>query len=237
MSYPKTCAHAVRKKTRKVNMKFLDVPQSGSIAGTTHSHNRAGQYTRNRRAPVQPRTARQTTIRAQFGANSSAWAALTAATQAAWVAYADAFPITDSLGQSIKLTGHQMYVAINTNLVNAGLATNSAVPVSNSVFGPAPVTFTFSHTTGGSIAFTAGGASDKLLVAYSKPMSAGRSFNRTFSQASVAAGTGTPVTITAAAYAAIYGTAVAGQKIFARVTPVNQYGVNGAPVFVSAIVS
>lgn len=218
-------------------MKFLDVPQSGSIAGTTHSHNRAGQYTRNRRAPVQPRTARQTTIRAQFGANSSAWAALTGSQQAAWVAFADSFPITDSLGQTIKLTGHQMYVAINTNLVNAGLAISSVPPLSNAVFGPAPVTFTFSHTTGGSISFTAGGASDKLLVAYSKPMSAGRSFNRTFTQQSVVAGTGTPATIAAAVYAAAFGTPSVGQKIFARVTPVNQYGYSGAPVFVAAIVS
>lgn len=218
-------------------MKFLDVPQSGSIAGTTHSHNRAGQYTRNRRAPVQPRTARQTTIRAQFGANSSAWAALSGSLQAAWVAFADSFPITDSLGQTIKLTGHQMYVAINTNLVNAGLAINTTPPLSNAVFGPAPVTFTFSHTTGGSIGFTAGGASDKLLVAYSKPMSAGRSFNRTFTQQTVVAGTGTPVVITAAAYAAIFGTPSVGQKIFARVTPVNQYGYSGAPVFVAAVVS
>lgn len=218
-------------------MKFLDVPQSGSIAGTTHSHNRAGQYTRNRRAPVQPRTARQTTIRAQFSAGSSAWATLAAALQAAWVAYADSFPITDSLGQTIKLTGHQMFVAIQTNIANAGIAASTAVPLSNAVFGPAPVTFTFSHTTGGSIAFTAGGATDKLLVAYSKPMSPGRSFNRTFTQQSANVGNTTPITITAVAYSAIYGTPSVGQKIFARVTPVNQYGVSGAPVFVAAIVS
>jgi hypothetical protein len=218
-------------------MKYLDVPKSGSIAGTTHSHNRAGQYTRNRRSPVQPRTSRQTTIRAQFAAGSSAWATLASALQAAWVAYADAFPITDSLGQSIKLTGHQMFVAIQTNLANAGLAASTAVPVSNAVFGPAPVTFSFSHTSGGSITFTAGGASDKLLVAYSKPMSPGRSFNRTFQQQTTVAGTGTPVAITTAAYGAIFGTPTVGQKIFARVTPVNQYGVAGAPVFIAAIVS
>lgn len=222
---------------RKAKMKFLDVPQSGSIAGTTHSHNRAGQYTRNRRAPVQPRTARQTTIRAQFGANSSAWASLAAASQGAWVAYADAFPITDSLGQSIKLTGHQMFVTINTNLVNAGLASVTVPPGSNAVFGPAPVVFTFSHTTGGSFTFTAGGATDKLLVAYSKPMSPGRSFNRTFTQFASSAANTSPITVTTAAYAAVYGTPAVGQKIFLRVTPVSVLGVAGPPVFVSAIVS
>jgi hypothetical protein len=130
-----------------------------------------------------------------------------------------------------------MYVAINTNLVNAGLATSPTPPLSNAVFGPAPVTFTFSHTTGGSIAFTAGGATDKLLVAYSRPMSAGRSFNRTFSQQTVVVGTATPVVITTGVYAGIFGTPSVGQKIFARVTPVNQYGYSGAPVFVSAVVS
>jgi len=218
-------------------MKFLDVPQSGSVAGTTHSHNRAGQYTRNRRSPVQPRTARQTTIRAQFGSNSSAWAALSSSLQAAWVAFANSFPITDALGQTIKLTGHQMFVAIATNQLNAGITLNTTPPLSNAVFGPAPVTFTFSHTTGGSLAFSVGGSSDKLLVAYSRPMSAGRSFNRTFTQQSAAAGNTSPITITAAVYAAAFGTPSVGQKIFARVTPINQYGFGGAPVFVAAIVS
>ena len=35
-------------------MKILDVPQSGSLGGQTSSHNRAGQYRRARRSPVQP---------------------------------------------------------------------------------------------------------------------------------------------------------------------------------------
>lgn len=218
-------------------VKVITNPSSGSVASLTYSHNRAGQYTRNRRSPVQPRTAAQTSIRAQFGANSSAWASLSASNQAAWVAYADSFPVTDSLGQSIKLTGHQMFVAINTNLTNAGIATVIVPPSSNAVFGPAPVTFTFSHTTGGSIGFTAGGATDKLLVAFSKPMSAGRSFNRVFGQYASAVANTTPYTITAANYAAKYGTPAVGQKIFVRVTPVSVNGVNGPAVFAAAIVT
>ena len=97
-------------------MKILTAPSSGSIAGTTYSHNRAGQYTRNRRSPVQPvGTGRRGVIRAAFGAASSAWGALTPIVQANWTAYANGHPYTDSLGQSIKLTGHQMYVAVNTD--------------------------------------------------------------------------------------------------------------------------
>src|SRR6516162_7143681 len=109
-------------------MKFLGVPSSGSIAGTVFSHNRAGQYQRNRRAPVQPvGTGRRAFVRANFSAASTAWAALTAANQAAWIAFANSHPITDSLGQSITLTGQQMYVAVGAQLLNCGQTLPTAV--------------------------------------------------------------------------------------------------------------
>jgi len=218
-------------------MKFLGVPSSGSIAGTTSSHNRAGQYTRNRRSPVQPiGTGRRAFIRSAFGSASSAWAALAAADQAAWISYADAHPYVDRLGQAIKLTGQQMYVAIGTQLLNCGQSLPTAVPADSSVF--SPVVTVFTATSAGVITITrsgAGGASDFCLVSFAKPVSAGVTFMRTFWQQTVEAGNGTGAATYGTAYIAQFGTITAGTKIFAQLTPVNQYGVTGVPVIVTAV--
>ena len=210
-------------------MKILTSPSSGSIAGTTYSHGRAGQYTRNRRSPCQPvGSGRRGVIRAAFGAASSAWAALGATVQAAWSSYAAGHPYTDSLGQSIKLTGHQMYVAINAMLINCGAVQSAAIPVSDTVFSAQFTAFTAVHA--GAISITPsglGGVTDYLLLAFSAPQSGGRGYCKTFWQYGNAAGNSvTPVVLTTG-YKAQFGDVAAGQRIFYRLTPVNQYGVRG----------
>lgn len=220
-------------------MKILDVPRSGSYGGVTSSHNRAGQYVRNRRTPVNTvGTGRRAFIRQAFGAASSAWSALSGAVQAAWDSYAAGHPTTDRLGQSITLTGHQMFVSVYVQWLNCGNVTVPAVPVSSAVFSAGSPTFTAVHA--GAITLTPtglGAAGDFALIAFSRPVSAGVSFMKTFWQATHVAGTSVAAYVATAAYNAQFGTAVAGQKIFAKVTPVNQYGVTGTPVIVSAIVS
>lgn len=220
-------------------MKFLGVPSSGSIAGTTSSHNRAGQYTRNRRAPVQPvGTGRRAFVRAAFSASSKAWQALTAINQAAWVSYAASHPITDALGQSITLTGHQMFVSIATQLQNCGSVLPTVPPASAAVFSAGVPTFTAVHAAAITVTPTGlGGATDFLLVAFSAPVSAGVSFMKTFWQATHLAGNATTAYVATTAYEAQFGAPVTGQKLFLRATPVNQYGVAGTPSIISCIVS
>ena len=220
-------------------MKFLGVPSSGSIAGTTSSHNRAGQYTRNRRSPVQPvGTGRRAFIRQAFSASSKAWQALTAAQQAAWTSYAASHPITDALGQSVTLTGHQMFVSVATSLQNCGQALPTLPPASASVFAAGVPTFTAVHA--GAITVTptgGGGATDFLLYAFSAPVSAGVGFMKTFWQAGHVAGNSVGAIVATTAYNAQFGSPQAGQKIFLKVTPVNQYGVSGTPNIISALVT
>lgn len=220
-------------------MKFLGVPSSGSIAGTTSSHNRAGQYTRNRRAPAQPvGTGRRATVKAAFGAASTAWAGLTASQQAAWAAYADAHPITDKLGQSIKLTGHQMYVSINASLQNVGQAQSSTPPVSSVTTAPSASVFTVTHA--GVITITldgSGAATDFILIAFSKPVSSGVSFNKTYWQQTHVAASSVGGATYGTAYVAQFGLPPAGSRVFLQLTPVNQYGVKGVPVVMMATVS
>lgn len=222
-------------------MKFLDVPNSGSIQANTHSHNRAGQYKRNRRSPVQPvGTGRRATVRAAFGAASTAWAGLTNAQRASWESFAPSHPVTDALGQSIVLTGHQMFVRVYASRLNVGLAAPTLPPADLALPDVSDAVMTFSVATGISISFTGAATSAPIAVAVSRPMSAGRGFNKTFWQPPGTAGytdaASSPFTLSTAAYAAEFGTPVAGQRVFARVTPYSEDGWNGSAAIVSAIV-
>jgi hypothetical protein len=215
-------------------MKFLDVPQSGSFAGNTHSHNRAGQYRRNRRSPVQPvGTGRRAFIRSAFGAASIAWSAMTSAEQAAWATYADSHPYVDSLGASFKLTGHQMYVAIQTNRQNVGLAVSTAIPVSDAQSPISGVTLTVTAGTPAlSIAWAGGTGDNYLLFGFAPPQSSGRNYVSNYWQAAYTMDDGSPEA-PLAAFVAQFGALAVGQRIFCKVTPVNQYGVRGVPIIVS----
>lgn len=220
-------------------MKYLDVPQSGSLAGRTYSHNRAGQYVRNRRAPVQPvGTGRRSFIRASFGANASGYGALTASQQAAWTAAAASHPVTDSLGQSIFLTGQQLYVSVNTQLQNCGSAITVTPPGTFAVFSEGA--FVFTAVSSGAITVTpagAGAAGDFTLVAFSPPLPGGRTFWKTFNQFQHAPGNAvTPIVVTTA-YHAQFGTPPVGTRIFCKLTPVSAAGVTGVPVIQFATVT
>ena len=212
-------------------MKILQDPSSGSIAGKTHSHNRAGQYVRSRRMPVQPvGSGRRGVVRSNFAAASAAWAAIGSTLQLAWNNYAAGKPYSDALGQSIKLTGHQMFVAINSMLLNCGAAISTAVPVTDTVFAAGSSAFT--ALAGLSLSVTPTGlglATDHLLIALSAPQSPGVGFCKTFWQWGKVAGNLTTATSLFTGYVAQFGSWSAGQRIFYKLTPVNQYGVAGTP--------
>jgi hypothetical protein len=220
-------------------MKFLGPPSSGSLAGTTSSHNRAGQYTRNRRSPVQPvGTGRRAFIRSAFSAASTAWSALSSANMAAWTSFASGHPITDALGQSVTLTGHQMFVSVATQLLNCGEALPTIPPVSTAVAAPVVTVFTVTHAGVITLTMTAsGGASDFILLSFAAPVSAGVSFQKTFWQQTKLAGNSTGGATYGSAYVTQFGTIPVGSKVFMKLTPVNQYGWSGTPVILSAIVS
>lgn len=94
----------------------------GSLAGLTLSRNRGGIYLRARATPVNPATGPQTLVRTAFGNLSTQWQSLTDVQREAWTTYAINVPVTNSLGESITLTGHQMFVRNNTARVATGLS-------------------------------------------------------------------------------------------------------------------
>jgi hypothetical protein len=112
-------------------MKFLSesmTSASGSIGGVTYSHNRSGMYRRARRVPVNPNTTYQQSQRDAFSTAAGLWRTLTAPQRADWEAYAAATPTTNSLGQTVYLTGAQQHQAYNALSYRFGLGALAAPP-------------------------------------------------------------------------------------------------------------
>lgn len=80
----------------------------GSVAGTTYLANQYHQIVaRQRTAPVQPNTNRQTQLRSSFAAAAQAWKALTDAERLAWEQIAATVPFAGPLG-TYYVTGRNL---------------------------------------------------------------------------------------------------------------------------------
>jgi hypothetical protein len=110
---------------------------SGSIGGATYSHNRFGYYIRQKVKPVVINTSYTNTQRSIFKMVTSAWKSLLPATALSWNIWAQNNPVTDSLGMSNTLTGHQAHQKLNINAMRTDGSLLTAPPF---VSAPAPLT-------------------------------------------------------------------------------------------------
>lgn len=196
-------------------MKILGDPSSGSIAGTTHSRNRYGQYTRTRATPVNPASTNQGVVRSRLSVNAAGWRALTDAQREGWEALGAQMQRTDSLGQSYYLNGFSAYCSVNGNLAAAGesLLTDAPGIVTPVNILTATVTLTAAAF---SVAYTATplAASTKLFVYASPQGSAGRSFCGDLRLIYVSAAAAASPANVLSAYTARFGVPVVGNRIF-----------------------
>ncbi len=109
----------------------------GSVGGTVFSRNRYGAYSRIRAKPTISTTEHATAAKARMTNATQAWQGLTVAQQNAWNAWANANPVTGSLGDQQILTGHAAFVGIYCRHTLCGAATLTAPPIT-----PAPVGLT-----------------------------------------------------------------------------------------------
>jgi len=153
---------------------------SGSIGGTTFSHNRFGLYTRARRVPVNPSTNFQQGSRAAFGDASAAWRLLTAVQRAGWNLHAANSPVVNKLGSTVFLTGHQWFTATQqmaSYLEVATIATPPTAPGKWPISSTTPtVVLDASLLTAAVTGLTAGGQDMQLGLFVGNPVSAGVSF-------------------------------------------------------------
>lgn len=215
------------------------------IAATVFTKNAAGAAIRNRVTPINRRSTTQTNRRQRLASLASAWRGLTEAQRAGWNAASASFPVQDNLGQTIFLTGEQLYIRSNANLLLIGEAqiTTAPSPVSFDVLALGAIsaaagagTFTVAFTP------TPVGADFSLVIRATSPKSAGKSFvsqsDFKFVQEVAAAGA-SPANI-AAAYVALFGslTGTAGQKVFVEIFLIDTAsGLAGQIVRGSAIIA
>jgi len=120
----------------KIKWGALVVDGRNKIGGQVASKNRAGAYMRNKVTPVNPKSTAQVTVRARLAGNASGWRALTEAQRAAWINAVSDYKKTDIFGDIQNPSGFNLYVKINCNLINIGLAAISVpgLPTNVSVF-------------------------------------------------------------------------------------------------------
>lgn len=199
-------------------MKYLGIPQSGSMAGTVASRNSSGQYYRSRAMPTQPRTAAQIRARASLSDISSAFRSLTPTQIASWNAFGQSFTINNSLGTAIHLTGLQCYTKVNTTNQLNGDALVSVPPALPAFVAPLTTGITVSGTTA---AFTLTGAvpaaGTEYQVFVSPALSPGVTFNGKYawivSKPTFTSGSANLLT----PYEAKYGAPVTGKQYFVKV--------------------
>ena len=156
----------------------------GSVGGQVFSKNRYGNYLRARITPVNPSSDRQQEVRNNLASLVERWSAvLTAAQRAAWNTYAANVPWVNKLGESIYLTGYNMYIRSNIAILQVGGTIVDAGPTTLSLPSTDP---TFAVTASESTQLVSVAGDDTmdwldedggwLSVSCSLPRSAGREY-------------------------------------------------------------
>lgn len=102
---------------------------SGSLRSNTYSHNRFGSYIRNRSIPVNPQSARQTSVRTLMQSLTNLWSQQVSSSQRAeWNLYGANVGIINRLGDTVYLTGLNHYIRSNVARIIAGLDRVDAGP-------------------------------------------------------------------------------------------------------------
>lgn len=133
-------------------MKFVSAiltAASGKVRGLVASHNKGGAYFRGKTIPTNPRTAGQVAARSRLSSLINRFRAnLTGAQRSAWAVFAANTSVTDTLGNSMSLSGPNWYVKANTIRMQGGLATadNGPTIFQLSTLSPLTATVTASST-------------------------------------------------------------------------------------------
>lgn len=209
----------------KIKFGAFLVDMRGKVNGTVFSKNRGGAYARTKVTPNNPQTSAQNLVRSRLTGLSQAWRGLSQAARDAWNAAVGSFPRNNVFGDSKILSGHQLYVGLNSQLEAAGASTIGTPPVP---VGAPAITALSGAAAAGAGTFTAAFAPDPvpansaLIIEATEQVSPGKAnLNSLYRQIQVeAAATASPADL-ATAYIAKFGTLVEGQKIGLRAKIVN----------------
>ena len=106
----------------KAQFGALVVAGSGKINGWVASRNRGGAYFRTKVTPLNPSTSAQQNARGILGSLSTQWSQLTEEQRLSFNNAVASFATTDIFGDIRNPSGINLFVKLNTNLINTGQA-------------------------------------------------------------------------------------------------------------------
>lgn len=208
------------------------VDMRNKVGGHVFSKNRSGSYKRTKVSPVNPQTTYQQQQRMLLGTLSSQWRLLGSDNIAAWNAAAANFPTTDVFGNPITLTGLNLYVQLNKNLLNAGEQAIEEAPSPVAL----PSVFAISATATAddgviSVVMSDTGQTDVFgfLVSATPPIPVGRSFVKNkFRFIGFDPGATNTLSLTSL-YSARFGSLIADYQLFIKIVGVSLVTGQAAP--------
>jgi hypothetical protein len=191
---------------------------SGKLGGSVVGRGRSGPFARIRVKPTNPRTNTQVSQRSKLSTRAQAWRGLTSTQIAAWNAAADSgeWPLKNSMGRTFQPTGSQLYNQLNLNLSKIGATAITTPPTKEAL--PAVLLGTLTAAAGTpalSVAFSGTLGTGYSLAVYAAPQTSpgiSRPGRSKFRYLTTYAST-TPANILSS-YNTLFGTLVAGQKVF-----------------------
>jgi len=213
---------------------------SGKIAATVFTRNRGGNVIRNRRTPINRRSVAQSQRRQGLGNLASGWRGLTQVQRDSWNTASPNFPYQNSLGETKYLSGEQLYIKFNQNLILIGAATVQTAP-SSFAFATFTLGLTATSVPAFSVAFTPNPlTADNNLAIYATPSLspgiAAPNASKFRFIGHIAAAAASPADMLAA-YQNVFGDPVVDQKIFIEARPISSTGQGGTPLRAFAVVS
>lgn len=191
----------------------------GKVNGTVFSKNRAGAYTRTKVTPSNPQTPYQTIVRQRLASYASGFRSLTASQIAAWNAAVDDFLSTNVFGDTVRKTGLQLYIGLNSilELIGGTPLTSPPAPV-----GISPTTLAINTLTNAAATLNLGAipTTQYYIIEATAPVSPGRNFLKNqYRGIATLVGTGAAITAHSVftAYSAKFGAPVTGQRVGFRI--------------------
>jgi len=226
------------------SIKFGDfvVAAAGKIAGHIYSRNKGGAYSRTWVKPTNPKTTKQLAVRNILSALSQAWRGLTQTQRDQWTGATTNFKIKNRIGDIITQTGNGLYVQLNKNLSDIGVAAISTPPVPTAVGYLTALSVASAEGAGTIVAtFTKVGFTNTAVKVFATPaLSAGvNSPGTNYRQIGYSASDeASPFNIQTSYDAVFGGVGAAGQKIFVKLVPVDaNTGIAGQPIEAVSVIA
>jgi hypothetical protein len=222
---------------------MIVVAGSGKIGGHVASHNRGGAYFRTKVTPINPQSTDQGTVRNRLSGLATGWGGLTDAQRSSWNAAVELYKKTNIFGDTVKPSGFNLYVGLNSNILLAG-GSEISLPLTPVEIVPITALSIAADISDSTVAVTFAPtpvpADHTLIVAGTPILGPGKTFVKNlFRKYGSVAAAGTSPYASGTAYETKFGEiAGAGNKIWVKVWLINKLtGQAGIPRIASCTVA